>query len=461
MNKTNWLPCHLTYTKGHSITDPDPLFSRIAERMAWLNEVISLSGMVPEVCAAALKLLQTKSGMDVASFWTTMITEANPALLSEMAERVAHLVAKDDRLPRLDFPNAIAMVDCRFLSNAEWVALRRYSIGGSEASTIMGTNRFQTPRSLFNEKTDRFSQEPESKSKQYIFGFGHTVEDAVIDLACKKLGAIRRPEYRMFAHRDYPMITCNPDAILQFPDGRLCLYEAKTATRFKKDDWTQEIPPYYLPQPTQYMEVLNDPKISGGYIGCCFGLNPYDFVMHEYKREESGKQQIEKEVNFWNDYIVPDIAPPLSGNAELDMEVVYRDIKPGDITQDSMSLPADCESLAEEWRLLEAQRKETKGRFDVLYKQEKLLKAQIEEAVGEEPLTIITQPNEPSYRISFKKSRQSVLRQEEIEKAAPITKAVIDGIVSDMTEPESIQFNAPKITIKAQKKSPSGKGKTK
>lgn len=326
--KSNYFPFGFSYPVGftHSEANPDPGIESLRKRMEFLNEAHSLSSLPGHIFAAALALFQSKSNEEPGAFWDKIAMELSLQEIADVAESLMPMVAQEP--PRLDFPNAIALFDCRFVSTKEWEHIRRYSIGGSEASTVLGLSKFQSPRSLYYEKKAPNGKERDAGGQQ-ILDYGHAVEPYVIGEIASRLGASVYPEYRMFAHMDYPFLTCNPDGILMFPDGSLALFEAKTAMWLKRTDWKDGIPDYYAPQPRHYMEVLNDPRLTKGFIGVCFGGLPKDMLCHRYVRDVAeGVDQTQKLVDYWNNYIVPGVLPPLSGKAKLDHTAVY-DYEPG------------------------------------------------------------------------------------------------------------------------------------
>lgn len=462
---SNYFPMGFVYPTGpnftYSKTNPDPAIEMLEARVAFLNASHDQSSLPGHIFAAALKLIQERSAMDVEAFWDTMQHNFTPAEVSEMADAVASLVA--DEPPRLDFPNAIALVDCRFVSTLEWQHLRRYSIGGSEAAVVVGKqdengdqingftqlSKFQTRRSLFHEKQATFAERPNSVPKQHIFDYGHCVEPYVIERAAKELGAKVYPEWRMFAHKDYPFITCNPDGILIFPDGSLCLFEAKTATYRKLDEWHEGIPEYYKPQPRQYMEVLNDPKISHGYIACCTGANRYDWVIHEYQRDPVlGKKQMEIEAAFWHDYIAAGVLPPLSGDPELDLQAVYgydAAYAAAARTVSASTLPASCEPLLEEYIRLSGEKKTLSSIKNKAYEKEKNLKTAISLNV-DEGLSVFKKANEVSYRVSYKTSTVERVDTSELLSADRDASYSCNALALAL-EDEKCEFGNPKIGI--------------
>lgn len=313
----------------HDPTHPkaEEAIVRLEKRMQWLNECHAESQLEGHIFAAALYDYAKKIPVSnvelhhVPTVWELLMQLFSPQQIAELTRNLAPQFS--DTMPRLEFPNAVALVDCRFVTTKEWEFLRRYSIGGSEVAAILGLSHYSSPRQLYYDKKGEIPDVLDI-GKEFIFDFGHCVEDYVVEKACSLLGAIHYPEFRMFVHRLYPFISANPDAILMFPDGSLALFEAKTATRHKTDDWYDGIPDYYAPQPQQYLEVLDDPRLEKGYINVVFGGLPCDFKSHIYHRDrDMAAQQVRQICHFWHEYMEKDILPPLLGHAQRDLEAVY------------------------------------------------------------------------------------------------------------------------------------------
>lgn len=321
----------------------DEVISRLEERMNWLNLCWSASGLDGHVFAAAIAAyaktipLATVENSGAPTVWEALMNKFNVDQVAELAKALSPNFT--DAKPRLEFPNAVALVDCRFVTTKEWEFLRRYSIGGSEVAAIMGKSHYATPLKLYHDKRGEIPDVVDN-SREYMFDYGHCVENFVVEKVCALLGAVHYPEFRMFCHKEYAFITANPDAILMFPDGSLALFEAKTATRFKKDDWADGIPEYYAPQPQQYLAVLDDPRLEKGYIGVVLGGLPANFQAHLYMRDrEMAAEQIRQIVDFWTNCMEKETPPALSGDPKLDIEAIYC---AGDrqMFQDEISLPS-------------------------------------------------------------------------------------------------------------------------
>lgn len=443
---SNYFPYGFKYPEGfrYSENNPDPEIENVRLRMEYLNNALDYSAYAgrPHIFAAALDKLQSRTGHTKQGFWNVMMQLLTPARLALLADQLADSVS--DALPRLEFSNAIALFDCRFISTEEWEHIRRYSIGGSEASTVLGLNKYQTLRSLYYEKKAPVP-DADNLSRQHILDYGHNVEPHIIGSFAATIGAIVYPEYRMFAHKDYPFITCNPDGIFLFPDGHLALFEAKTAYRMKRDEWKAGIPSYYDPQPRQYLEVLNDPRLLGGYIGVCLGGDPTDRLCHSYVRDAAmGADQIQKVVEYWHTYIVPGVLPPLSGNAELDMQAVYKyDPSNSHSNTNTTPLLPDTQTDFEAYFDITAQRKLLSKQISTAKIEEATLEAQLKESAPAEK-TAVSNAAGLTYIINVKQ-KPSVSVDLSTNAVAPDDLAKLRQI-ADLQKEEGLPFTTPKVS---------------
>ena len=336
-----YFPFAVKHDPGHP--KAEEAICRLEKRMQWLNQCHILSGIeghifAEAICAYAKRIpSSTVSASSHPTVWEFLMHQFQEQQIADLVIALAPQFA--DTLPRLEFPNAVALVDCRFVTTKEWEFLRRYSVGGSEVAVLVGKAHYGSPLKLYHDKRGEIPDLLDI-DKEFIFGYGHCVEDHVVEKTCSLLGAIHYPEHRMFHHKDYSFITANPDAILMFPDGSLALFEAKTATRHKKDDWQDGIPEYYAPQPQQYLAVLNDPRLKKGYIGAVFGGLPSDFKAHLYEKNDAmAEEQIRAICHFWYNHIQKEVPPPLIGSAEKDIEAIYCTKQTG-TGSGTLSLPA-------------------------------------------------------------------------------------------------------------------------
>lgn len=442
---SGYFPFGFTYPKGFSYNEanPDPAIESIRQRMDYLNQAHSVSDLPGYIFAAALDDFQNHAGVAKDEFWKKIMCNLTPEQLSDIANALADTVI--GAMPRLEFPNAIALFDCRFVTTKEWEHIRRYSIGGSEAAAVLGLSHFQSPRSVYFEKKAPVKEAP-NICRQQILDYGHFVEDHIIESVATSLSVMHYPEHRMFAHKDYPFITCNPDGIFLLANGDLALFEAKTAFRMKRDEWKAGIPDYYAPQPRQYLEVLNDPRLKGGYIGVCLGGTPNDRITHSYLRDaEQGAAQIQKIVEFWENYIVPGVLPPLSGNAELDLRAIYQ-YCPNDKHDENKEtvLSPNTKADFERYFELQNQRKAMSKQIKQLKEDETRLDLEIQALLPSE-FTVCTSPQGVSYTLRLKAKNTTRLKSAAVRNLPPALYNSMQEMAERTKEP-SLGFSIPKIT---------------
>lgn len=291
----------------------------IRSRMEKLNEAHVLSGLRGEVFStAAMPLFRNR---DI--YGDPVLDSMTAKELADAAKLLACGVL--DVPERMEWPNCRVVVDTAYVTIEEWEAIRMLGIGGSDSANILNEG-YGSARSVYYDKTgelDNAKTQEDDPGKEFIFAYGHCVESLVIDEFCRRSGAHRVPETRMFCHKDHPELTANIDQIVQFPDGRFFVFEAKTTNARNKEKWEGGmVPRQYIYQCHKYPLVLNDDRICGTYIGCIFGNTPDQFACSFVDRDKQlEEEQRDREVKFWEDHVLAGVVPPPSGDPEKDTSI--------------------------------------------------------------------------------------------------------------------------------------------
>lgn len=142
-------------------------------------------------------------------------------------------------------------------SREEWL-MNRGGIGGSDAASIVGLNKYKTNQQLWKEKAGL--EEPEDISDKPYIQYGHAAEPLI-----RSLFALEFPQYRvdyfdnnMFRNSKYPWAHASLDGELTDPDGRKGIWEGKTTTILRpgqSDLWKERIPDNYYIQCLHYLMV--------------------------------------------------------------------------------------------------------------------------------------------------------------------------------------------------------------
>lgn len=193
----------------------------------------------------------------------------------------------------------------------EWLKLRSQYIGGSDAAAVIGLNPFTSPFALWMEKT---GQKPPFEGN-LATKVGTYLEDFVAGLFEEQTGKKVRRENATIFNTDYPWAVANVDRLIVGEDAGL---EIKTvsslSTRLFKGT---EYPPRFYCQACHYMAVTGKPM---WYVAVLIGNS--DFKVFEIPRDEdeiAALMQAEKD--FWENHVVPKIAPPPDGQEPTDESI--------------------------------------------------------------------------------------------------------------------------------------------
>ncbi|WP_105104611.1 YqaJ viral recombinase family protein, partial [Microbulbifer pacificus] len=208
------------------------------------------------------------------------------------------------------------------MSNQDWLQERTKGLGGSDASIVLGLNKYRTPFELWLEKTGQTNLEDTAGEAAY---FGNILEDVVAREFEVRSGKKVRKNNFMLQHPDHPFIMANIDRKVVGEDAIL---ECKTASTYLSKDWeSEEIPEGYLVQVQHYLGVTGYKK---AYIAVLIGGQR--FVWKEIERDDELIQMIfDAEVNFWNHHVLGNVAPALDGSsaAEKFLKERYADVEEG------------------------------------------------------------------------------------------------------------------------------------
>lgn len=314
--------------------------ARVRSRMDKLEKALDISGLRGEVFSAAVLPLFHATD----SYGDPIMDSMTANELAQSASLLA--IGHEDEPDRMVWPNCLTLVDTAFVQNSEWETLRMLGIGGSDSANINNSG-YGTAQKVYYDKVGGLPEESKDAGKQFIFDYGHKMEPLVIDEFCRRSGAQRIKETRMFCHKEHPELTANIDQIVQMPDGRLFVFEAKTTTSFNKDAWAGgAVPRHYVPQCHKYPIVLNDDRICGTYIGCIYGNTPDQFACSFIERDLAAEsEQMNREVAWWHDYVLAGVEPPPSNDPDRDKAITNR--KAGKGNPDAAPVDLDADDYAE------------------------------------------------------------------------------------------------------------------
>ena len=213
--------------------------------------------------------------------------------------------------------NGVPQMDAEgkpILDEAAWLKIRRGGIGGSDASTIVGTSPWRTRQQLMDDKRDISPMKAEKKN-QMPLTIGHMFEGVIryktVPYLLNQIGITNfriEEDTHMYQHGnpDYSFARADIDGLILI-NGVLGGLEIKT-TNWRNvatiEEWKSGVvPPYYEAQVRHYMAIMNLPFF---YICCAWGFNPEDeAVLIKIDRDMNLEAQLmNEEREFWENHVI-------------------------------------------------------------------------------------------------------------------------------------------------------------
>ena len=252
------------------------------------------------------------------------------------------------------------------MTREEWLQLRRKGIGGSDASVIMGKNPYRSILQLWEEKTGKLPVTDDGNEYTY---WGNVMEPIIRKEFMNRTGLKVRQKHAMIFHKDYPYLFADVDGIVTDERGEKCIFEAKTASQYKAEQWEDGVPEEYILQVQHYLEVCGMDK---AYIAALIGGNK--FVFHTiYRDEELIRNLVSREKDFWEGCVLTGTEPVMD---DSDATRDYLNQKYSDPIEGSIQLQENMKSVLAEYQDVDCKVKE-------LEKQKIGLANQIKAAMGE------------------------------------------------------------------------------
>lgn len=201
-------------------------------------------------------------------------------------------------------------INTKNMTEEEWLEVRRYSIGGSDAGAILGFNKYESPFSLYQKKLHPELFEQDLSDNEFIY-WGNTLEDIVAKEFERRTGKKVRRHNSMMYHKDpeYNFMSANVDRVVI---SEKAILECKTASEYKKDEWKDgNVPASYMAQCYHYLAVTGYER---AYIAVLIGGN--HFVWTTIERDEEIIESImQTEKDFWDNHILKEIPPEADGSS--------------------------------------------------------------------------------------------------------------------------------------------------
>lgn len=200
------------------------------------------------------------------------------------------------------------------MSHEDWLAHRQKSIGGSDASTIIGLNPWSSPYAVWADKLGKIPPKEDNEAMRQ----GRDLEAYVAERFCEKTGKKVRRENNILVNPMYPFAHANVDRLVVGEDAGL---ECKTTSVLNLKNFKNgAFPDNYYVQCVHYMMVTGCKK---WYLAVLV-LNK-EFMVFEIERDEDEIEALAKsEEEFWR--LVESQTPPVADGTKATsdaLSVIY------------------------------------------------------------------------------------------------------------------------------------------
>lgn len=191
----------------------------------------------------------------------------------------------------------------------EWLRARLNGIGGSDAGTVLGKNKYKNNVDLWREKTGQLI--PEDISDKPAVAYGKNAEPHL-----RELFRLDYPDYQleyhefyMYVNDEYPFIFATLDGELTDKNGKKGVLEIKTVTiqnPMQWAEWEDKIPDTYYAQVLHQLAATGwDFVILRAYIRY-YKNDALRVAIRDYPIEKNDVQTdidylIQRESEFWKD----------------------------------------------------------------------------------------------------------------------------------------------------------------
>jgi putative phage-type endonuclease len=201
-------------------------------------------------------------------------------------------------------------ISTRGMSGEEWLEHRRKSIGGSDASAILGMNPYSSPYSVWADKLGKLPEKEDSEPMR----LGRDLEEYVAQRFTEATGKKVRRENNILINPEYPFAHANVDRMVIGEDAG---FEAKTTSalnlkRFKNG----EFPDTYYAQCVHYLAVTGCKR---WYLGVLILGVGFEWFVIE-RDEDEIKALMKSEAEFWK--YVESQTPPMADGTKSTTDTI-------------------------------------------------------------------------------------------------------------------------------------------
>lgn len=247
-------------------------------------------------------------------------------------------------------PNTVTVLP-RTTNRADWLEQRRQGIGSSDASIILGMSNFESPYTLWEQKTGRVPLDPPvDPAAQELMDWGTRLEPVIREAVAEEIGTPITKPAEAWARTDTPWQRANLDGIAG--DDTIC--EFKNTSAFMRANWDGQIPDH------AEIQVHHAGLVTGWRTAIVAGLIGGNHLsIHHIELNENILEMLDAaEARFW-EYVTTDTSPDADWH-DRTKEAVQREWRQARTTGTQEVAEQDARKWVEQYHAAHAAEKDAK-----------------------------------------------------------------------------------------------------
>lgn len=205
----------------------------------------------------------------------------------------------------------LTKISTKYMLHEEWLEHRRKSIGGSDASAIVGLNKYASQYSVWADKMGKLPPKEDNEPMR----LGRDLEEYVAQRFTEATGKKLRRENNILINPEYPFAHANVDRMVIGEDAG---FEAKTTSALNLKKFKNgEYPENYYCQCVHYLAITGCKR---WYLGVLIlGVGFEWFVIERDEDEIAALMRSEAE--FWA-FVKEGMPPPMADGSKATTEAI-------------------------------------------------------------------------------------------------------------------------------------------
>ena len=337
-----------------------------------------------------------------------------------------------------------------------WEQTMKTGIGSSSAGTFMGVNHYCDVTTAVMEKLGLIPRQPVTAEKQYMFDFGHAVEEPLLTFFKAKMGFEVYTDRNRYLHPKHRFMFTDPDGICIDNANMKCVVECKSCDLSVLKEWQTGVfgSTGYCPNESyiwQMVHHLSTMNLDRGYWVVGSSNSASNIKIVRFDRDFSlEKKLIETEGNVWNNYVAKGIVPDSKGISSETFDRLKGELKKRngeEVTEEEVTFDESLRKNFEEYESVKESISYYNSQVKELKERQNSLELEVLKGLGNHQTGRMAIDDDYEYVVTNKapKDRISVDTEKlSLEYPELYQKLMEEGFISSVKQKERFSFSKKK-----------------